>query len=72
MIGMRDDYKIKKTTSDLSLKVEAEVVVLLNAMQEHTKLSLSELSNTALKRFISSHKDFLPPDYYEKNPKKLD
>lgn len=68
---MRDDYKIVKATEDLKLNVEAEVIVLLKAMENHTKLTVSELANTAMKRFISAHKDFLPTDYYEKNPKTL-
>ena len=66
---MRDDYKITKTTDTLNLEVEAGVTNILKAMESHTKLTVSELANTALKRFISAHKDFLPADYYENNPK---
>ncbi|MBC7384909.1 MAG: hypothetical protein H7301_01955 [Cryobacterium sp.] len=66
---MRDDYKIVKSIDSLNLEVEAGVTNILRAMEAHTKLTVSELANTALKRFISAHKDFLPSDYYEKNPK---
>jgi hypothetical protein len=58
---MRDDYKITKATASLQLTIEKEVVETLQQMEKHTKLTLSELANTAIKRFIASHKDFLPP-----------
>lgn len=60
--AMRDDYKIAGKTIKLELNIEKEVADRLTAMEKHTKLSLSEMANTALKRFISSHKDFLPPE----------
>jgi post-segregation antitoxin (ccd killing protein) len=58
---MRDDYKITKATAPLQITIEKEVVETLQQMEKHTKLTVSELANTALKRFIASHKDFLPP-----------
>lgn len=58
---MRDDYKIKSQTAKLEVEVEKEVAELILEMEKHTKLTRSELANTALKRFISAHKDFLPP-----------
>jgi len=64
---MRDDYKIQGTTFKLEVEIEKDIAEKLAAMEKHSKLSRSELANTALKRFISSHKDFLPPDY-GKNP----
>lgn len=57
---MRDDYKLKGTTAKLEIEIEREVAEKLAAMEKQTRLSKSELTNTALKRFISSHKDFLP------------
>lgn len=59
---MREDYSISGKTTRIQIEVEKEVAEKLLAMEKHTKLSQSELANTALKRFISSHKDFLPPD----------
>ena len=66
---MRDQYKLNGQTDKLNVEVEKEVVELLRAMESHTKLSVSELANTALKRFISQHKDFLPADFYKKATK---
>jgi hypothetical protein len=57
---MRDDYKITKTTAKLEVQVEADIVETLLAMEKYTKLTSSELVNTAMKRFIIQHKDFLP------------
>jgi hypothetical protein len=58
---MRDDYKLKGNTIKIQIEVEESVAEKLAAMEKHAKLSQSELANTALKRFITSHKDFLPP-----------
>lgn len=57
---MKDDYKITGPTKKIELEVEKEVADALAAMESHTKIKTSELANTALKRFISQHKDFLP------------
>jgi hypothetical protein len=58
---MREDYKITGTTKKLEIEVEERVAEVLKKMETYTKIPASELANTALKRFISSHKDFLPP-----------
>jgi hypothetical protein len=58
---MRDDYKVTGSTDKLSAEVEAEILHTLRMMSEYTNLSISEITNTALKRFVSGHKDFLPP-----------
>ncbi len=68
---MRDDYKIVKPVSSITLQIETEVVEVLKAMENHTKISVSELANTAILRFITSHKDFMPSDFYEKSLNKL-
>jgi hypothetical protein len=61
---MREDYKLQGKTSKLSgIELEKDVAEALEAMQKHTTMSASEIANTALKRFISQHRDFLPPDY---------
>lgn len=59
---MREDYKIVEDTKKLSVEIEANLVETLEKMSNYTKLSVSELANTALKRFISHHKDFLPTE----------
>ena len=58
---MRDDYKLKGALLKLEVEIEKEIVEKILEMEKHAKLSRSELANTALKRFISAHKDFLPP-----------
>ena len=63
---MRDDYKIAGKTSKAQVEIEQVVLDKLQAMADYTKLSLSELTNTALKRFVSQHKDFLPPSMSKK------
>jgi hypothetical protein len=68
---MREDYKIVKPTGPINLQIESEVIEVLKAMESHTKITVSELANTAIRRFISAHKDFMPSDFYEKNLNKL-
>jgi hypothetical protein len=58
---MREDYKIKGSTAKLQIEVEKEVAEKLAAMEKFKGLSVSELANTALKRFITQHTDFMPP-----------
>ncbi len=58
---MRDDYKIKGPTVKVTFEVEKDIADRLVHMETFSKHSQSELTNTALKRFISQHKDFLPP-----------
>ena len=58
---MRDDYKVMGNTGKLTTEVENDILEKIHAMSEYTKLSISEITNTALKRFVSGHKDFLPP-----------
>ncbi len=57
---MRDDYKMNGKLAKVSFEVEENVAAVLGEMEKHTQLTLSELANTALKRFIAHHKDFLP------------
>lgn len=63
---MLDEYKLKGPTKKVELEIEAEVAEKLLKMEKHVKLTKSEIANTALKRFISHHKDFLP---FEPNQK---
>lgn len=58
---MKDDYRLQGPTSKMQIDVEKAVAEMLEGMAAHTKLSVSELANTAIKRFISHHMDFMPP-----------
>ena len=58
---MRDDYKISGQTTSLEVSIETNLVKTLKEMEKHTHLSISEMTNTALKNFVSRHSDFLPP-----------
>lgn len=58
---MKDDYKVTGPTSKLTVEVEKEVADQLKQMSEYKKITESDIINVALKRFISTHKDFLPP-----------
>jgi|GEM_PF-885394 len=58
---MKSMYKIEKEVGKLEVQIEKTVIEKLSAMSEYTPHTVSELVNTAVKRFISAHKDFLPP-----------
>jgi hypothetical protein len=57
---MKEDYPLKGTTVQLNVQFEKEVADTLKQMVEYTKLGESEIINTAVKRFIAVHSDFLP------------
>jgi hypothetical protein len=59
---MRDDYKLQGATAKVQVDVEKDVAEKLSEMEKYSKLTASEITNTALKRFIAAHKDFLPPE----------
>lgn len=63
---MRDDYKIIGPLAKVEVEVEKAIVDALLEMEKHSQLTKSEIANTALKRFIAHHKDFLPPNYEAK------
>ncbi len=60
---MREDYQLDGPTEKIQIELEAAVVGKLKQMVDHTTLSNSEITNTALKRFIAQHKDFLPSEF---------
>lgn len=62
---MKSDYKIQGKTVKLDVTVEGHVAELLQKMVGFSKHSADEIVNTALKRFIAAHKDFLPPEARE-------
>lgn len=47
-------------TAKIELELEKTLIEQLATMEKHTKISKSELVATALKRFISAHKDYFP------------
>ena len=57
---MKDDYPLKGETVKAPFELEKEVLEILKKMSDYTKFSESEIVNTAVKRFISTHSDFLP------------
>lgn len=63
---MRSDYKMQGKLIKISIEVEEPVAEALLEMEKFCKHTQSELGNTALKRFITHHKDFLPPGYKPK------
>lgn len=57
---MLDAYKLKGATRKIEVEIEMEVAEKLLKMEQFAQITKSEIANTALKRFISTHKDFLP------------
>lgn len=57
---MKDDYILKGQTQTVQMELEKEVAEILKKMSEYTKYKESEIANTAIKRFIAVHSDFLP------------
>jgi hypothetical protein len=57
---MKEDYKIKVETKPLTVNIEVDVVETLKKMSAYTKFTEAEIVNTAIKRFIAVHSDFLP------------
>jgi hypothetical protein len=68
---MRDDYKLKGPTTRIEVEVEQDVADKLRGMEKHVGLTVSELSNTALKRFITHHSDFMPVSELNKVQRKF-
>jgi hypothetical protein len=52
--------------TNLEVTLEKQVVEALRAMHSQTNISQNELVNTALKRFIATHSDYLPRGYHKK------
>jgi len=57
---MKEDYPFKGETKQVTVTLEVEVSETIKKMAEFTKLGESEMINTAVKRFIATHSDFLP------------
>jgi hypothetical protein len=57
---MKEDYPLKGASAQAEFTLEKDVIETIKKMSEYTKFSESEIVNTAVKRFISTHSDFLP------------
>jgi hypothetical protein len=57
---MKDDYPLKGPTVKLSVELETEVAETIKKMSDFKKIGVSEMINTAVKRFIATHSDFIP------------
>jgi len=67
-LAMRDDYKMQGKLAKVSIEVEEGVAAALAEMEKFSKFTQSELVNTAVKRFIAHHKDFLPQGFMLSRP----
>lgn len=59
---MREDYILQGSTKKVQIELEETVIQSVEVMSGHKGFTVSQLINTALKRFISQHKDFFPPE----------
>lgn len=50
-------------TISIQIKVEPYVAETLKAMADHSKISEDEIANTALRRYIATHSDYIPPKH---------
>jgi len=57
---MIDEYKIQGPTQELAVKIQKPLISQLEKMADHKDLTVDEIVNTAVKRFITTHSDFLP------------
>jgi hypothetical protein len=60
---MRDDYKFKGETVKIEIELEKTVADALKAMEPVSKFSASQITNVALKKYITRHSDYLPAGY---------
>lgn len=60
---MKNEFNKPAKTVKVELELDAKVAEQLTIMENYSKLSRFELVDTALKRFISQHKDYFPENY---------
>ncbi len=63
---MLDPNRKLNLDSSVQVKLEKEVAESLTIMADHTGISADEIVNTAMKRFIVTHKDYFPEDMTSK------
>ena len=59
----KDEKRTVGPTASFQIELEKNIIEQIQAMEQYTKISKEELVTTALKRFISQHKDYFPPQY---------
>lgn len=59
----REPFKLE---TNISVSVEKEVAECLKAMADHMKMQQNEIVNTALRRYIATHSDYLPKNFKKK------
>jgi hypothetical protein len=58
---MLDEYKLNGKTVKVEAELEADIADKLSLMSQYMGFGASEIINTALKRFVAVHSDFMPP-----------
>lgn len=59
---MLDPNRKLNLNTNIDVKVEADVAEALGIMAKYTGISANEIVNTAMRRFIVTHKDYFPAD----------
>ena len=54
-----EKYLIPKRVQ-FNIQIDEEIVETMNEMEKYSKISKEEHVETALRRYITSHKDYLP------------
>jgi len=47
----------------IEVEVEKEVAQLLEVMSSNSKISMHEMVNTAIRRYIATHGDYIPKNF---------
>lgn len=56
----KEESEVKRATFEI--EIDAVLINQVALMEKHTKISKTELVETALRRFVSQHKDYLPEE----------
>lgn len=59
----KDEKIIQGPTKKAEFNLDPKIIEQIDAMASYTKISRDELMTIAMKRFISGHKDYFPPDF---------
>lgn len=59
----KGETKPQVQTGKVELEIEKQLIAHLQAMEDFTKIPKGEIVSVALKRFITSHKDYFPEGY---------
>lgn len=53
----------QKSKSQVVVEIDEKVADCLRVMEQHAHIPQSKIVETALRRYIATHKDYLPADY---------